>query len=66
MGWAGGYAEMRHHHQPGWPHLADLVLRRDIDLTRLPWVATTPHLSRKRRALAGHQRRAACDDLGRP
>ena len=68
LGWAGGYVgDGVSTTNLAGRTLADLVLGRDTELTRLPWVG---HRSRSlgagAAALAGHQRRAAGDDLGRP
>ena len=64
MAWAGGYVgDGVGTSNLAGRTLADLVLGRDTELTRLPWVGhRSPTLGARAAALAGDQRRAAGDD----
>ena len=68
LGWAGGYVgDGVSTTNLAGRTLADLVLGQDTELTRLPWVGhRSPPLGDRAAALAGRQRRAAADELGRP
>ena len=67
LGWAGGYVgDGVSTTNLAGRTLRDLVLGRDTELTRLPWVGhRSPAWEPRAAALAGHQRRPARDDAGR-
>ena len=68
LAWAGGYVgDGVSTTNLAGRTLADLLLRRDTELTTLPWVNhRSPRLGTRTAALARRQRRAVGDDLGRP